>query len=150
MIALGVLLFVFNVLRSLVADRRGPDNPWDGPDLEWATSSPPRPYNFPDPPVVEGRTPLWSRRDRLAVATGLSSDHRETLLTTPVEAIPTSRWALPDPGYWPLWSAIALTGLLIGSVFKEEAVVWGAIPVAIAFTAWFWPKRSEPSLGGGQ
>jgi hypothetical protein len=25
-------------------------------------------------------------------------------------------------------------------------VVWGAIPVGIALTIWFWPKRSEPSL----
>jgi hypothetical protein len=28
-------------------------------------------------------------------------------------------------------------------------VVWGAIPLAVVMTIWFWPKPSEPSLGGG-
>jgi cytochrome c oxidase subunit I+III len=147
-IALGVLVFVVNVLLALLSKRQASPNPWDGPDLEWATTSPPASYNFPDPPIIDSRTPLWTDRKRLKVVTGLASDHRETLLTSPVDALPTSRWALPDPDYWPLWSAIALTLLLIGSVFKEEAVLWGAIPFAYALTRWFWPRRSEPSLGG--
>ena len=47
------LLFVVNVLVSL---RRGAvgraDNPWDASGLEWATASPPPPYNFAHMPVV--------------------------------------------------------------------------------------------------
>jgi Na+/melibiose symporter-like transporter len=27
-------------------------------------------------------------------------------------------------------------------------VIWGAIPLAIALTAWFWPKKADVSLGG--
>jgi cytochrome c oxidase subunit 1 len=78
--------------------------------------------------------------------TGLASDKREALLTTTAEAIPATRWAMPDPGIWPLLTAIALTGLFIGSIFTPWAVVWGAIPFGIACTIWFWPKRSQPSL----
>jgi cytochrome c oxidase subunit I+III len=147
-IAIGVLVFVVNVLLTLLSKRPAAPDPWDGPDLEWATTSPPASYNFADPPIVDSRTPLWTDRKRFKVITGLASDHRETLLTSPVDAVPTTRWALPDPDYWPLWSAIALTALLIGSVFKEEAVLWGAVPLAYALTRWFWPRRSEPSLGG--
>jgi cytochrome c oxidase subunit I+III len=146
-IAMGVLLFVVNVVRAVFSRQRAPDDPWLSPDLEWATASPPPPYNFANPPVVEGRAPLWARRDAWPVVTGLSSVRRETLLTSPVDAVPTTRWALPGPDYWPLWSALALSALLIGSIFTEEAVVWGAVPVAIAFTAWFWPRRSQRSLG---
>jgi cytochrome c oxidase subunit I+III len=146
-IAMGVLLVVVNVVRALFSRQRAPDDPWLSPDLEWATASPPPPYNFANPPVVDGRAPLWARRDAWPVVTGLSSVRRETLLTSPVEALPTTRWALPGPDYWPLWSALALSALLIGSIFTEEAVVWGAVPVAIAFTAWFWPRRSQRSLG---
>jgi len=44
---------------------------------------------------------------------------------------------------WPFWSAVATTVLFIGSIFTPWAVVWGAIPVAVALTAWFWPTKAE-------
>ena len=56
---LGVLVFVINIVWSL---RRGPlagDDPWDAWTLEWATTSPPPPYNFEVIPVVSSRRPLW-------------------------------------------------------------------------------------------
>ncbi len=36
-----------------------PDNPWGAGGLEWATTSPPQPYNFEALPVVHSRYPLW-------------------------------------------------------------------------------------------
>jgi cytochrome c oxidase subunit 1 len=81
---------------------------------------------------------------------GLRDDRREALLTSPVDAVPVNRWAMPDPSIWPLWSAIALTIVFVWSIFNQWGVVWGAIPVAIAMTIWFWPKKTDPSLGGGQ
>jgi cytochrome c oxidase subunit 1 len=33
--------------------------------------------------------------------------------------------------------------MFIWSIFEEWGVVWGTIPVAIALTAWFWPKKDE-------
>ncbi len=38
------------------------DNPWDAATLEWATSSPPPPYNFAVIPYVASRHPLWEER----------------------------------------------------------------------------------------
>ncbi len=55
----GILIFVVNIARSL---RRGPlagDDPWDAWTLEWATTSPPPPYNFEVVPAVSSRLPLW-------------------------------------------------------------------------------------------
>jgi cytochrome c oxidase subunit 1 len=57
--AAAVLIFLINVAISL---RRGPpagSDPWDAWTLEWATASPPPPYNFETAPVVESRRPLW-------------------------------------------------------------------------------------------
>jgi cytochrome c oxidase subunit I len=58
-IALGVLIFLINVLVSLRARRPAGDNPWLGHTLEWATSSPPPPHNFTRPlPPISSYAPL--------------------------------------------------------------------------------------------
>jgi cytochrome c oxidase subunit 1 len=151
LVAASVVVFVVNVfyaLRPIRGGRPAGDNPWGAPDLAWATRSPPPPYNFDDMPVVESREPLWPLERPLPVMTGLSREKREMLLTTPMDALPAPRWGVPDPGIWPFWSAVAMTTLFIWSIFTPWGVVWGAIPVAITMTIWFWPKRSQPSLKG--
>jgi cytochrome c oxidase subunit I+III len=71
---------------------------------------------------------------------GLSAEKRELLLTTVIDAMPDLRDLSPVPSYWPIIAAIVLTAGFIGSIFSPWAVVWGAIPVGIALTLWFWPK----------
>ena len=55
----GVLVFVFNLLRSLVKGSAAGSDPWDAWTLEWSTTSPPPEYNFAKIPVVRSRRPLW-------------------------------------------------------------------------------------------
>ena len=139
-LAAGFLLFVIDVAR---AARHGPpagDNPWDAPTLEWATSSPPPPYNFARIPVVTGASPLWDERDSLPVATGLSVHRRELLITSMAEARPEARETSPRNSIWPFWSAVTASVLLVGSIFTPWAVVWGTIPVAVTLIGWFWPR----------
>jgi hypothetical protein len=143
-IAVAVLLFVLNVILSWTRGPHAGPNPWGGASLEWATTSPPPPYNFAHIPVVESRSPLWDGGGSLPVATGLRVDERETLLTTVIDAIPDLRDPSPRETIWPLIAALATTVLFIGSIFTPWAVVWGAIPVSIALTVWFWPKPREP------
>jgi cytochrome c oxidase subunit 1 len=136
----GFLVFFIDALRSA---RHGPpagDNPWNAPTLEWATSSPPPPYNFARIPVVGGSNPLWDRPDALTVASGLRVDRREVVVTTLATARPEAREASPRNSIWPFWAAIATSVMLIWSIFTPWAVVWGSIPVAVALIGWFWPK----------
>jgi cytochrome c oxidase subunit I len=58
-IALGVLIFIINLVRSFRSGARAGADPWDAWTLEWATSSPPAEYNFLKTPVVRSRRPLW-------------------------------------------------------------------------------------------
>jgi heme/copper-type cytochrome/quinol oxidase subunit 1 len=136
----GGILFIANVVRALQRPPGAPANPWRAPTLEWATESPPPPYNFAHVPVVTGHTPLWDEVP-LPVMTGLRVDDREQLMTTAIEARPDIRYPSPKPTIWPLLSAIALAGLFIGSIFTPWAIVIGAAPLAVGFIAWFWPKN---------
>jgi cytochrome c oxidase subunit 1 len=139
-VAAAVLLFVANGVLSLYRGTIAGPNPWDASTLEWAVSSPPPVYNFDHLPVVESRTPLWDIDGEMPVVSGLRVDEKETLLTTVVAATPDVREPVPAASLWPFVSAIAVGIMFVTSIFSPWAVVVGAIPIAIALTAWFWPK----------
>jgi cytochrome c oxidase subunit 1 len=135
--------FVLLLVNAIVSASRGAiasDNPWDAGTLEWATSSPPAPYNFARIPFVTHREPLWDNRESLPVVTGLSVDTREVVSGTVTESLPQLRESSPEPSIWPLLAAICVAAAFLASIFTPWAVVWGSIPVAITLTGWFWPK----------
>jgi cytochrome c oxidase subunit 1 len=144
-IAISVLLFIINVVRSYRSGAIAGDNPWGGGTLEWRTSSPPMAANFALPPVVHSRFPLWQPGGAPDHVAGLATAYREVLVTSGPDARPDHRLRMPEPSPWPFVSALATTVLFIGSIYTPWAVVWGAVPVAIACTLWFWPRRAQPS-----
>ena len=58
-LGLGAIVFVTNLLASLVLGARAGNDPWDAWTLEWAAKSPPVPENFENVPAVRSRRPLW-------------------------------------------------------------------------------------------
>jgi heme/copper-type cytochrome/quinol oxidase subunit 1 len=134
------VLLLVNVVASASRGAPAGDNPWDAGTLEWATTSPPAPYNFLRIPFVTHREPLWDNRDSLPVVTGLSVDTREHLSGTVTESFPQLRESSPEPSIWPLLAALCVAAAFLGSIFTPWAVVWGSIPVAVTLTGWFWPK----------
>ncbi|HET9984625.1 MAG TPA: cytochrome c oxidase subunit I [Longimicrobiales bacterium] len=156
--AAGVLLFLVNVALSRRRGAPAGPNPWDGGTLEWATSSPPPPYNFAVVPTVRSGYPLWE--DRLArtggeEATGARSavtrgpvldEGRETFDTSPLEGDPVAVLRMPEDSLWPLLLAIALSVVFYGAVF---GLWWlaaaGAAGLLVTMLGWLWPR----SLDGG-
>jgi cytochrome c oxidase subunit 1 len=67
LVALSILVFLWNVWTSLRERVPAGDDPWEGQTLEWATSSPPPRHNFTEPlPPIRSYSPLFDlRRERL-------------------------------------------------------------------------------------
>jgi cytochrome c oxidase subunit 1 len=140
-LAVGILLFVVNVVLSRKRGQVAGADPWAAGTLEWATSSPPSPGNFPRPPVVASRFPLWSKDGVAGTVRGLADDRREVLVTSVNDAVPNHRAVMPESSPWPFVSAVAVTVLFIGSIFTPWAIVWGAALCTPPLVVWFWPKR---------
>jgi cytochrome c oxidase subunit 1 len=142
----AIVVVIVDVISALRRRPEAGEDPWQAGTLEWATSSPPPPYNFHRPPTVAGVEPLWDNPPDQPVVTGLRNDVREFLVTYVLDSEPDHRARSPDPSIWPVLTALATTGLFIGSIFTPWAVVYGAVPVFVTMTGWFWPK-SESEAG---
>jgi cytochrome c oxidase subunit I len=66
--AVGILLFVVNVVRTSRSGVRAVNDPWLADTLEWYTTSPPPPHNFEKLPYITSARPLRDLRRRLAEA----------------------------------------------------------------------------------
>ena len=140
LIGIAVLLFVFNVFRSLRRGARAGSNPWNADTLEWATESPPPVYNFTRLPIVASRSPLWEEKE-LAVVTGMSVSKRELLVTHALDAEPSHREEVPGPSALPLLISITMSIGLIGSVFSLWWLPAGALASIPPALAWYWTEE---------
>ena len=141
LIGVSVLIFLVNAAIAVRRAVPAPDDPWDADTLEWATTSPPPPFNFHPPPVVHGLYARWATvEDGGAVGVdGLRRDRRELLVTRILDATPDYRAVLPGPSYAPVMLAGGATVAFLGVVYH---VIWVPIGVLVTFVAlvyWHWP-----------
>jgi cytochrome c oxidase subunit 1 len=141
LIAAALTLYLINILISMRRGRLAGANPWSASTLEWATSSPPAPYNFEPGPTVSGHEPLWVGDPEQPVVVGLSTTQREVLITHVLDAEPDHVNRFPEDSVWPFWTAIAVSIFFVGSIFTPWVVIYGAIPVFVTLVGWFWPHE---------
>ena len=144
-LASGVALFIVDVMRNF---RFNPGdgnagNVYDGGTMEWLPSGL---YSTRSIPVVTSRQPLWDD-DRLSSnveegryflprsVTGL----RETILTSPVTAVPQQLLILPGPSPWPVTAGAFTSGffLLLTVQAYMTALISGIVAI-LAILIWLW------------
>jgi cytochrome c oxidase subunit I len=147
-LAVGILLFLVNVAKSLKSGALAGANPWDAPTLEWSIPSPPPPYNFAVIPTVASRHPLWE--GRLGEEGVLSSLNRgmlleegkETVGTTALDAAPEMVLEMPADSFAPLLLAIGISVIFVGLLLKLWSLTGlGGVVTVLALLAWLWPRR---------
>jgi cytochrome c oxidase subunit 1/cytochrome c oxidase subunit I+III len=140
-------MLLVNVAYSLRRGKTAGPNPWDAPTLEWATSSPPPPYNFEVIPSVASRHPLWEKRLEEGAGESITErglvldDHHETLGVSPLDGEPDVILKMPGESYMPFALMLCISAFFAGLL----AHIWGLAVAAvllgaIAVTVWLWPR----------
>jgi len=147
-LAIGVLLLIVNVVKSLSSGATAGANPWDASGLEWSTPSPPPPYNFAVIPTVASRHPLWeSRLEESNLASSIDrgmllDEGKETIATTALDAVPDMIAEMPEDTPAPLFLTIGLTVLFVGMLLKIWTIMaLGLLVILGALLLWLWPRR---------
>ena len=136
LLAVSLLLFMHNMVKSWRKGEPAGDDPWDARTLEWSISSPPPEYNFAEIPTVYGRDPWWDQKRRQvkrAVPVGGGSGEDEHSIH------------LPQPSYWPIVVSI---GLLVGGyglIYNIAVAAIGGAIAMIAVYSWSLEPVNEPA-----
>ncbi|MGN6500476.1 MAG: hypothetical protein ACTHKM_10050, partial [Tsuneonella sp.] len=147
-IFVSLVVYLANIIVSLRSGAVAGDNPWGAPTLEWATSSPPPPYNFAVIPTVASRHPMWEDQlgegeHRSSIAEGMVLDHgKEALAVSVLDAEPNRILRMPEDTLAPFCLAVAATVLFAGLlVHLWWLAAVGGFGVAAALFAWTRPRR---------
>jgi cytochrome c oxidase subunit I+III len=168
-LGLGILLFVYNIYRSIVLGRGDcpSDDPWNAGTLDWATPTPPPDEGYRTIPLVYTRYPLWQQPSLDGESPGAGRSEAEAdvrasaeravrglavspaawraqLVTSVVTAEPQAIVRLSGPSIWPLLAAITLTLNFVATLFDLYWLLAASTVATIAAViAWLWPTKEE-------
>ncbi|MFA4966150.1 MAG: cytochrome c oxidase subunit I [Thermoleophilia bacterium] len=152
LIAVAVLVFLFNVVRSLRRGQVAGDNPWGAWTLEWAATSPPPPGNFTWLPVIRSERPLWDLEQAAAAPAAMASASAgeaaaSASLTYALAPEPERNTAVP------FWAALALLVTAIGLLSTPVVIGLGIALLLIVLAVWMaepWVQPELPAVPGRQ
>ncbi len=153
----GLLLVAVNLALSLRRGRRVGRDPFDGATLEWATSSPPPPYNFTVVPAISSPYPMWDIRDReedvRRVERGelVLAEGHQTPASTVVDGELDEVLDMPSDSPWPITLAgmLSLVFVFLLTGHWTTAVVFAGA-VALVLGAWHWREGESELVGAAR
>jgi cytochrome c oxidase subunit I+III len=149
-LAVGLMMIAGNLAVSLFKGPAAGNDPFQGDTLEWSTTSPPPPYNYPVIPTVTSAYPMWDDRDRerdnerLDRGEGLLELGHETPASTAQDAIWDEILSMPSQSIWPPVSALTLAGVFAMLVMHHYWIAVGFLAAGgLALLGWHWRGVSE-------
>jgi cytochrome c oxidase subunit 1 len=137
-IAVGVLVFLYNLWHSVQHGELAGQDPWDARTLEWSIPSPPPEYNFEEIPVVHARDDWWHRKYAEA------ADGRAVPIPAGA-AIDTDSHAehgnghgihVPSPSFYPLVTALGLPIMGYSLMYFFPGIILGLIITLLGIYGW--------------
>lgn len=163
-LGLGFMIFLFDLLRSRKNQPYAQRNPWNAGTLEWSMKIPDRQWGIRSVPQISTRYPLWEQEDFFErVDNGryylpdAEEGHRETLVTSTVDAEPIQCLRVPGPTFLTHLSALFSAGFFIFATFKWwwPSIISGILAL-VFILVWLWtgtawiPEKSEKPVGMGK
>jgi cytochrome c oxidase subunit I+III len=159
LIAAGVAVFVIDLLRNFRLGNNPVENPWNAGTLEWL---PRAVYSTRSIPLVNSLEPLWDDpalaeqvRQGQHFLPNAPTGGRETLITSPVDAVPQYVIQMPGPGWSHVAAAVftAACFLLLTVKLVVPALTCAVIAIASCLY-WTWeldkgPDAGPVDIGGG-
>jgi cytochrome c oxidase subunit I+III len=162
-LAAGITVFLWDVLRPKGKEPYAERNPWNAGTLEWLAEMPDKPWGVRSIPEIDGRYPLWQQPNFMRdVDEGrfylpdAEEGKRETLLTSPVDAQPTQCLRVAGPTFLTLIAAALVGGVFIFSTFH----LWwwtlaSGVGALVTILVWLWtgtaliPEKPTKNVGLG-
>jgi cytochrome c oxidase subunit 1 len=120
-IAVSLLVFIANVIRTTRSGQVASADPWDGRTLEWSIPSPPPVYNFARVPHVHDRDDLWLQKH----GDGHGGGPRPK--PAPVTAAEIAAIHMPPTSFWPILLAVGMAIMISGLLISMWQVIVGGL-----------------------
>jgi len=143
-IALGVLVFIINIVKTTWKGAKAPLDPWDARSYEWMTTSPPKEHNFDSIPTVHSLDEFFHRK--------YAEDENGRLVkVATIEDILAEQERSRDPhihmpsaSYWPIVVASGLPIIGLGLIFNHLISVVGGAIVLLGVFGWVLEPPTDP------
>jgi cytochrome c oxidase subunit 1 len=156
-IALSLLMFVWNVVRTRKKGEVAGNDPWDARTLEWTIPSPPPEYNFAEIPEVHELDDFWHKKyaedeqGRLIPAVAGAAEHQAAhgaeVAHGPEAAYGDGHGGhgihMPNPSYYPILTALGFPLLAWGLIYSPALLVIGAAILIGGLYGWALEPASE-------
>ncbi len=149
LLTVGLLLIAANLIVSYFRGEEAGNDPFGGDTLEWSTTSPPPPYNYPVIPTVTSPYAMWDKEDRerdnqrLERGEGLIHQGHETPASTVQDAEWDEILAMPPHSPWPPVAALTLLGMFAMLLLHHYAIAAGFVVVGLlVLFAWHYREVS--------
>ncbi len=144
-LAVGILMFLINVLITSRNPQKAPLDPWNARSLEWMTTNPPKEHNFDVIPTVHHLDDFFHQKYEEDATTHTMKQVRTAEeIMAEQERNADKHIHMPSPSYWPIVLAFGLPVITFGLIYSHLISVVGGVIVLFAAYGWALESSTAP------